>query len=118
MSYVSFTKPGIGRGPHEHIGQTDLFAFFGPGDFELQLWDNRKKSATYGNKMIINCGEKNPRAVIVPPRIVHGYKNISLDIDGMVLNYPDKLYKGKCKRDEIDEIRHEDSMDEFFQNFN
>ena len=28
MGYVSMTLPGIARGPHEHIHQTDLFLFF------------------------------------------------------------------------------------------
>ena len=26
MSYISFTKPGIARGPHEHVDQADLDA--------------------------------------------------------------------------------------------
>ena len=30
MSYISFTKPGYTRGPHEHIDQADLFCFIGP----------------------------------------------------------------------------------------
>jgi len=39
MAYVSQTQPGVARGPHEHVDQTDYFAFIGPGDFELVLWD-------------------------------------------------------------------------------
>jgi dTDP-4-dehydrorhamnose 3,5-epimerase len=54
--------------------------------------------------------------VVVPPGVVHGYKNIS-DRDGMVLNYPDKLYKGWGKKEEVDEIRHEDKEDEFYLDF-
>ena len=42
MSYVSYTKPGIARGPHEHMEQTDIFCFMGPGNFKIRLWDNRK----------------------------------------------------------------------------
>jgi dTDP-4-dehydrorhamnose 3,5-epimerase len=52
----------------------------------------------------------------VPPGVVHGYINIS-DRDGMVLNYPDKLYKGWGKKEEVDEIRHEDKEDEFYLDF-
>ena len=33
----------------------------------------------------------NPRAVIVPKGVVHGYKNVG-DIDGMVVNCPNRLY--------------------------
>ena len=89
MSYVSFTKPGIARGPHEHIKQTDVFCFIGPGSFKIKLWDNRKESETFGYCMELNAGKDNPISVIVPPGIVHGYKNISKVEEGMVLNYPE-----------------------------
>ena len=41
MAYVSETLPGVARGPHEHVDQTDYFAFLGPGEFRLYLWDAR-----------------------------------------------------------------------------
>ena len=49
MSYVSYTEPGITRGPHEHKAQTDIFSFIGPGNFMVKLWDNRRDRKTYGN---------------------------------------------------------------------
>jgi dTDP-4-dehydrorhamnose 3,5-epimerase len=116
MSYISYTKPGIARGPHEHKEQTDIFCFIGPGSFRVNLWDNRENSATYGNCMEVIGGENNLITVIVPPGVVHGYKNISKDY-GMVLNYPDRLYKGWDKKEEVDEIRHEDKEDEFYLDF-
>jgi len=76
MSYVSYTRPGIARGPHEHLKQTDIFCFMGPGNFMIKMWDNRKESKTYGYYMEIIGGEDNPIRVIVPPGVVHGYKNI------------------------------------------
>jgi len=117
MSYISYTKPGIARGPHEHKGQTDIFCFMGPDNFKIKLWDNRKESATYGNCMEVVGGKDNPVRVIVPPGVVHGYKNISEDEEGMVLNYPDKLYRGLDRKEEVDEIRHEDKEDEFYLDF-
>jgi len=45
MSYLSMTKPGLVRGPHEHVEQADCFCFI--GKFRLYLWDNRKGSSTY-----------------------------------------------------------------------
>ncbi len=117
MSYISYTKPGIARGPHEHMGQTDIFCFMGPGSFLIKLWDNRKESKTFGYYMKVIGGEDNPIRVIVPPGVVHGYKNISEEVDGMVLNYPDKLYRGWGKKEEVDEIRHEDREDEFYLDF-
>ena len=50
MAYISQTLPGIVRGPHEHHDQTDYFAFIGPSDFELTLWDARSESPTFGVK--------------------------------------------------------------------
>ena len=117
MSYVSYTKPGVARGPHEHMEQTDIFCFMGPGNFKIKLWDNRKGSKTFRCCKEIIGGEDNPLRIIVPPGVVHGYRNISEEADGMVINYPDKLYRGWDKKEEVDEIRHEDKEDEFYLDF-
>ena len=106
MSYVSVTQPGIGRGPHEHREQTDIFVFIGPGVFRLSLWDAREGSPTYGHRITADFGDGNPARVIVPPGVIHGYKCIS-DTPGMVINLPDKLYAGRGKKEPVDEIRHE-----------
>lgn len=115
MSYVSLTKPGVTRGPHEHLAQTDIFAFTGPGDFKLKLWDNRTESSTYQNWMEIYAGQENLLLVIIPPGVVHGYKNISTIEQSMVINYPDRLYMGTDKKEAVDEIRHEDDPASPFQ---
>jgi dTDP-4-dehydrorhamnose 3,5-epimerase len=117
MSYVSYTEPGIARGPHEHKQQTDVFAFIGPGNFKLMLWDNRPESKSYLFSMTLFCGEDNPLLVVVPPGVVHGYRNVSKTVRGMVLNYPDKLFMGWNKKDDVDEIRHEDREDNFHKDF-
>ena len=57
MSYISFTKPGFCRGPHEHVDQADLFCFIGPSTFNIRLWDNRIHSSTYRNAMSFDVGE-------------------------------------------------------------
>jgi len=117
MSYISYTRPEVARGPHEHEKQTDIFCFMGPGNFKIKLWDNRKESKTFGCYMEIVGGKDNPIGVIVPPGVVHGYKNISEEAEGMVLNYPDKLYRGWDRKEKVDEIRHEDEEDEFYLDF-
>lgn len=106
MTYVSMTKPGVVRGPHEHVNQTDLFCFVGPSIFQLHLWDNRSDSLTFGQHETFEGGEDKPFVAIVPPGVVHGYKNIG-EIDGLVVNCANKLYKGAEKKEEADEIRHE-----------
>lgn len=114
MSYISFTKPGIQRGPHEHVDQADLFCFIGPSTFNIRLWDNRNESATYNNMMSMDVGENEPTAVVVPKGVVHGYRNIG-PIDGMVINCPNRLYMGYGKKEPIDEIRHEEDPDTIYR---
>jgi dTDP-4-dehydrorhamnose 3,5-epimerase len=106
MSYVSVTKSGVVRGPHEHKFQSDLFVFLGPGRFELHLWDRRENSETQGEYFKAEFGENDPAAVIVPPGVVHGYKCVS-ETNAWCINLPDKLYRGEGKKEEIDEIRWE-----------
>lgn len=105
MSYISLTYPGIIRGPHEHLEQTDYFCFLS-SSFKLVLWDNRKESSTYNHKMSLITGENDPKIVIVPPGIVHAYENIG-DVPGLVINLPNKLYAGWGKKEKVDEIRYE-----------
>ena len=114
MSYISFTKPGIQRGPHEHVDQADLFCFVGPSTFNIKLWDNRPDSPTFNNHISMLVGTDDPKAVVVPKGVVHGYKNIG-EVDGMVINCPNRLYMGEGKSQPIDEIRHEDDPDSVFK---
>lgn len=110
MSYISMTQPGVARGPHEHREQTDYFCFIGPSNFKVYLWDTRPGSPSCGVKQIIYAGADSPLAVIVPPGIVHAYRNIGME-NGIVFNAPNRLYAGEGKRDPVDEIRHEESGD-------
>ncbi|MDD2321075.1 MAG: dTDP-4-dehydrorhamnose 3,5-epimerase family protein [Geobacteraceae bacterium] len=107
MSYLSMTKPGVARGPHEHVDQTDYFCFLGPSNFKVYLWDSRPDSPTYGVSQIFYAGLDAPRMVIVPPGVVHAYKNVGIE-NGLVFNAPDRLYAGEGKKSPVDEVRHED----------
>lgn len=107
MSYISLTKSGMARGPHEHVDQIDYFAFFGPGNFLFMTWDNRKESPTFNNRVSTIVGSSNQTIVIVPPGIVHAYANLCKE-DGLVFNCPNRLYAGKDKKEKVDEVRHED----------
>lgn len=111
MGYISFTRPGVARGPHEHRDQSDGFAFVS-GHFKLHLWENRpgKPAAS----AILDVGEDNPVFVVVPPGIVHAYRNAGND-DAFVLNFPDRLYRGPGKTEPVDEIRHEADPESRFQ---
>jgi dTDP-4-dehydrorhamnose 3,5-epimerase-like enzyme len=106
MAYVSETLPSVARGPHQHIEQTDYFAFIGPGDFDLYLWDARADSPTRGHRSKSRVGESNKQCVIIPPGIVHAYRNVSAT-PGWVFNAPNQLYAGHGKRSPVDEVRYE-----------
>jgi len=114
MGYISVTRPGAGRGPHEHREQTDQFCFLGPGRFEVRLWDNRPESPTFQNLMTVVAGDAEPKLITVPPGVVHGYKNIGQQ-DAVVINLPNRLYRGRGRDEAVDEIRHETGRGSPFQ---
>lgn len=116
MMYVSETLPGVARGPHEHVEQTDTFGFIGPSDFRLFVWDNRPNSKTYRKRQAIVVGASNPCTVTIPPGVVHAYRNDG-DIPGWVVNCPNQLYAGEGKKHPVDEIRHEDVAGSPFEFF-
>lgn len=107
MAYVSMTRPGVARGPHEHRDQADCFCFIGPSVFRLYLWDSRKESPTYGVRQVMEGGEGDPLFAIVPAGVVHAYRNVG-SADGLVFNAPDRLYAGQGRKEVVDEIRHEE----------
>jgi dTDP-4-dehydrorhamnose 3,5-epimerase len=114
MAYISSTRPGVTRGPHEHVDQADLFCFVGPSNFKLRMWDRRPHSETYNHVMTLVLGENNPTSVLVPLGVVHAYKNVGSG-DGIVINCPNRLYMGQGKSEKIDEIRHEDDPNTMFR---
>ena len=123
MGYSSVTLPGVQRGPHQHRDQTDMFVFLGPGKMEVSLWDVRKNSPTFGNKMMFIANERDPfkrlddstllTRVEIPPRVIHAYRNVDHHYS-VVLNFPDRLYAGFRKQDPVDEVRWEGVLEEEF----
>lgn len=108
MAYISQSEPRAQRGPHEHLEQADFFCFIGPSNFKLRLWDNRADSGSYRNVMTLFVGEDNPKSVLVPKGVVHGYRNVG-HVAGTVLNFPNRLYMGPGRQESVDVIRHEDN---------
>jgi dTDP-4-dehydrorhamnose 3,5-epimerase len=114
MAYISATEPGVARGPHEHVDQADCFCFLGPSNFKIYLWDRRADSPTHNVKQTDIVGADKPMLLIVPPGIVHAYKNVGAE-PGLVFNCPNRLYKGNGRKEPVDEIRHEDQADSPYQ---
>jgi dTDP-4-dehydrorhamnose 3,5-epimerase len=103
------TQPDVARGPHEHEEQSDLFVFF-EGTIRLYLWDGRPSSPSFGNRFTADLGADRPASVLVPPGVVHGYKNVG-DEPALMVNCPNRLYAGHGKTETVDEIRHEESQE-------
>ena len=114
MTYLSETLPGVARGPHEHRWQTDCFYFLGPSTFKIYMWDNRPDSPTYWCHETALVGVGNPMMIVVPPGIVHAYRNVGTEA-GLIVNAPNRLYRGDGKQDAIDEIRHETDAESPFR---
>ena len=89
MAYVSETLPGVARGPHAHHDQTDFFAFVGPGDYAIYLWDARDDSPTFGVRQKLIVGESNRLLLVVPPGVVHAYKNVGTQ-RAWLINAPER----------------------------
>lgn len=100
MAYISTTKSGVVRGPHEHVDQTDNFMFV-EGQVDLHLWSKDGRVHE-----VHQVGKDNPVHVVVPPGIVHAYMNMGLEPVN-ILNMPNRLYKGRGSSEPVDEIRHE-----------
>lgn len=106
MATASWTDPGVVRGPHEHLDQSNLLVFLGPHTFKLILWDNRPASATYRHTLRRNVGGDQPISVLVPPGIVHAFQNVGQE-PGLSLNFPNRLFEGERRQSKSDAIRHE-----------
>ncbi|OGY43439.1 MAG: dTDP-4-dehydrorhamnose 3,5-epimerase [Candidatus Buchananbacteria bacterium RIFCSPHIGHO2_01_FULL_39_14] len=105
MAYLSETKPGVVRGPHEHKNQSDFFVFLA-GKFKLYLWENRKNQKNYRKFQTFIVGGKNPCSVLIPPGVVHAYQCVSQP-PGLIVNFPNRLFMGKGRKQKVDEIRWE-----------
>jgi dTDP-4-dehydrorhamnose 3,5-epimerase len=114
MAYIAQSEPHALRGPHEHLDQADLFCFIGGANFKLRLWDNRSDSETYHHVMTLLIGADNPTSVLIPKGIVHAYHNMG-DSAGLVINFPNRLFRGENRSQAVDEIRYEDDPDTIFR---
>lgn len=107
MAYLSLSLPATTRGPHAHRRQTDCFCFIGPSTFRIVMWDDRPDSPTYRVRQQLWAGADCPLWLLIPPGVVHAYRNVGNE-PGLVFNGPDRLYRGHGRREEVDEIRHEE----------
>ncbi len=66
-----------------------------------------------GVQLSLSLRKLCPGIVIIPPGVVHGYRNLS-DHPGLVCNFANRLYRGPGRSEPADEIRFEDAADSPF----
>ena len=88
--YVTTALPGIIKGWHLHQRQTDCFTVI-KGRALFALYDARADSPTCGQLQTFLCDEQHRIAILIPPAVHHGFKNIG-DEEVWCLNCPDRTY--------------------------
>jgi len=91
--YVTTAYPGIIKGWHCHKQQTDCFTVI-MGRALFALYDAREGSPTHGQLQTVQIGENERLAVLIPPGVYHGFKNIGED-EVWCLNCPNRTYNAK-----------------------
>ena len=110
MSYISSTNPGLPVGlMNTGIRLTSSVSSV------LQILScdfgtTGKTQRPFCVRDTLVVGQDNPASVLIPAGVVHAYQNVG-EVDGIVINCPNRLYRGTGRKEEVDEIRHENDGD-------
>ena len=86
----SESKAGVLRGLHYHRRQIDYWHCVS-GTLRVGLYDLRPSSPTRTNKMVIDIDQENPRGLLIPSGVAHGFYALT----DLLLNYlVDNYYDG------------------------
>ncbi len=99
QAYITTAYPGVVKAWHYHRKQTDNLCPI-VGMFKVVLFDARHGSPTKGELAEVFAGEHDPKLIVVPPGVYHGFKCIG-EREGVVLNCATEPYN----RDDPDEFR-------------
>jgi dTDP-4-dehydrorhamnose 3,5-epimerase len=97
--YVTCCNPGYVKAWHYHKKQDDKFAVVN-GKAKIVLYDAREESPTKGETSEFVVSEKEPKLIIIPRGVYHGF----MALDGKpayIVNSPNQVYNYK----EPDEYR-------------
>ena len=89
---------GLIRAFHKHEKLWDWF-FISHGSAKFVFKDDRPKSSTYGNLQTVIASARNPRLLVVPPGVFHGW--MSLEDDTQMVSTASHIYN----RTQPDETR-------------
>jgi dTDP-4-dehydrorhamnose 3,5-epimerase len=68
---------------------------------------------TFGNRTVLEAGDGRPKAMKIPPGVVHAYRNIGAT-PGSIINLSNRLRGGEGRREKVDEILHENDPNTIF----
>jgi dTDP-4-dehydrorhamnose 3,5-epimerase len=88
--YFTTAYPGVVKAWHYHKKQTDYFCAV-RGMVKLVLYDNRENSPTHKLINELFIGEHNPKLIVIPPLVYHGFKTISVE-EAIMINIPTEPY--------------------------
>jgi len=87
---LSRSKAGVVRGMHFHLRQHDLWVPV-QGRLQVGLFDMRNGSPTQGVGQAIDLDAGDPRSVLIPPGVAHGFQALS---DAVLLYLVTEPYDG------------------------
>ncbi|OPL18734.1 MAG: hypothetical protein AVO35_04490 [Candidatus Aegiribacteria sp. MLS_C] len=86
----SISRAGVLRGMHYHERQWDLWVPV-RGNMNVGLADLRRDSATHGTAVTLRMGGDDPRGLLIPPGVAHGYAALS---DIILIYVVNRYYDG------------------------
>lgn len=105
--YITTAYPGVTKAWHYHKKQSDFFTAV-QGMMKLVLYDDREGSPTRGHINEFFVGVHNPILVMIPPRVLHGFKCIG-EHEAIVVNCPTEPYD-RTSPDEFRVDAHENDI--------
>ena len=105
--YITTAYPGVTKAWHYHKKQSDFFTTV-QGMMKLVLYDDREGSPTRGQINEFFIGVHNPILVMIPPRVLHGFKCIG-EHEAIVVNCPSEPYN-RTAPDEFRVDAHENDI--------
>jgi len=70
---ISLAHPGFIKAFHWHKEQDDVW-YIVSGQVRAVLYDTRENSTTFGKTQSIIMGEDDPKVVLIPKGVAHGYQ--------------------------------------------
>ena len=98
---ISVTNPGIIKAFHWHKKQDDVFYVIS-GRALIALYDLRKDSKTFKEKMAFEMNDDDRKLLFIPRKVAHGYKVLGKNPLIMLYFMSSSYNKGKPDEQRID----------------